>query len=419
MKWICSITHLGGCLETHSRHQHLPLRGTPKASPGILGPNSFNIAWVLAGILGAAVPMTALASSPDFARSAEEWATLQDQVLTYEEIPDLIHEYNVTVQNNQYEYNTFVKDYGRTREDIADAYLDLANTLEGSMSGDDSGMAMVSDLQLQLQAKQLREQADDQLEDSQIYYWTYAQAEDNLAQSAQSKFISYYRKQLELASAREEKGNLEQEYALASARRQAGTATDMEVLTAQERIQEQEKTMAELEQSVEDTRQKLIIMLGWNGSDQPEIMGVPEIDLSEIDAMDLEADKQKALETNYTLKTNQKKLENAKDADNRSKLQNTIQGNERQILVSVTNGWQSLQTAKRNYLQAQADAATEERNMELASQKWNAGMITRYEYEKQQTTVNSSRNAVEEAKLDLLEALETYNWNVKGLAAAS
>lgn len=375
--------------------------------------------WVLAGILGAAVPMTALASSPDFARSAEEWATLQDQVLTYEEIPDLIHEYNVTVQNNQYEYNTFVKDYGRTREDIADAYLDLANTLEGSMSGDDSGMAMVSDLQLQLQAKRLREQADDQLEDSQIYYWTYAQAEDNLAQSAQSKFISYYRKQLELASAREETGNLEQEYALASARRQAGTATDMEVLTAQERIQEQEKTMAELEQSVEDTRQKLIIMMGWNGSDQPEIMGVPEIDLSEIDAMDLEADKEKALETNYTLKINQKKLENAKDADNRSRLQNTIQGNERQILVSVTNGWQSLQTAKRNYLQAQADAATEERNMELSSQKWNAGMITRYEYEKQQTTLNSSRNAAEMAKLDLLEALEAYNWNVKGLAAAS
>jgi len=369
--------------------------------------------------MGIAVPMTALASSPEFARSAEEWERLRDQVLEYEEIADLIHEYNVTVQNNQYEYNEFIKDYGNTREDIADAYRDLADDLEANMTGDDNGAAMVSDMQLRLQAKQLREQADDNLEDSQIYYWTYAQAEDNLVLSAQSRFISYYRNQRKLQSAKEEKANLEQEYALTVTRRQAGTATETEVLDARERVLFQEKTVAELEQAIEDTRQKLIIMLGWSGSDQPEIRGVPEIDLAEIDGIDLEADKEKALETNYTLKINRKKLENAKDADNRSKIQNTIQGNERRIRGSVTSAWQDLQTAKRNYEQAQADAATEERNLELAGRKREAGMIPGYEYEKQQSALNRSRNGAEEAKLDLLEALETYYWNVNGLASAS
>jgi len=373
----------------------------------------------LAVVMGIAVPMTALASSPEFARSAEEWARLRDQVLEYDEIADLVHEYNVTVQNNQYEYNEFIKDYGRTREEIADAYRDLANDLESNMTGEDSGVAMVSDLQLRLQAKQLREQADDNLEDSQIYYWTYCQAEDNLVLSAQSKMISYYRKQLELESAKEEKANLENEYALTVTKRQAGTATETELLAARERVLEQEKTVTELEQSIEDTRQKLIVMLGWSGSDQPEIRGVPEIDLSEIETIDLEADQQKAQENNYTLNINKKKLENAKDADNRNKLQNTIQGNERQIRVSVNSAWQSLQTAKRNYEQAQADAVTEERNMELAGQKWKAGMITKYEYEKQQSALNSSRNRVQETKLDLLEALESYRWNVGGLAAAA
>lgn len=376
-------------------------------------------AWSLAGVMGIAVPMTALASSPEFARSAEEWERLRDHVLEYEEIADLIHEYNVTVQNNQYEYREFIKDYGKTREDIAQAYRDLADDLESNMTGDDNGAAMVSDLQLELQAKQLREQADENLEDSQIYYWTYAQAEDNLVLSAQSKFISYYRKQLELESAKEEKTNLENEYALTVTKQQAGTATEMELLAVWERVLEQEKTVTELEQAIEDTKQKLIIMLGWSGNDQPEIMGIPEIDVSEIEAIDLEEDKQKAQEANYTLKINKRKLENAKDADNRSKIQNTIQGNERQINVSVTSAWQNLQTAKRNYEQAQADAAAEERNMELTSQKWSAGMITKYEYEKQQSTLNSSRNAVQESKLDLLEALETYRWNVNGLAAAA
>ena len=107
----------------------------------------------LAGIMGISVPITSLASNPPFARSEEEWARLQDNVLEYEEIGDLIEEYNATVQSNQYEYHHFINEYGRTRDDIADSYRDLADDLESSMT-DDEGMGMISDFQLELQAKQ-------------------------------------------------------------------------------------------------------------------------------------------------------------------------------------------------------------------------------------------------------------------------
>lgn len=375
-------------------------------------------AWSLAGVMGISIPMTALAGSPEFSRSADEWAGLKDNVLEYEEIGDLIHEYNVTVQNNQYDYNQFIKDYGKTREDVAQSYRDLADDLESSKSGEDSGAAMVSDLQLELQAKQLREQADDNLEDSQINYWTYEQAEDNLTLSAQSKFISYYKKQLELESAQVELKNMENDYNLAVTKRQAGTVTEADVLDCKEQMLEQEKTVSKLEQEIESTRQKLIVMLGWSGGDQPEIKGISELNLSEYENIDLEADKQKAQENNYTLKINKRKLENAKDDNNKEKISNTIEGNQRQINVSVTSAWQNLQTAKLSYEQAEADATTEQRNMELTQQKWNAGMITKYEYEKQQSTLSSAKNSVKAARLSLLETLETYKWNINGLASA-
>jgi len=375
-------------------------------------------AWSLAGVMGISIPMTALAGSPEFSRSADEWAGLKDNVLEYEEIGNLIHEYNVTVQNNQYDYNQFIKDYGKTREDVAQSYRDLADDLESSKSGEDSGAAMVSDLQLELQAKQLREQADDNLEDSQINYWTYEQAEDNLTLSAQSKFISYYKKQLELESAQVELKNMENDYNLAVTKRQAGTVTEADVLDCKEQMLEQEKTVSKLEQEIESTRQKLIVMLGWSGGDQPEIKGISELNLSEYENIDLEADKQKAQENNYTLKINKRKLENAKDDNNKEKISNTIEGNQRQINVSVTSAWQNLQTAKLSYEQAEADATTEQRNMELTQQKWNAGMITKYEYEKQQSTLSSAKNSVKAARLSLLETLETYKWNINGLASA-
>jgi len=372
----------------------------------------------LAAVMGMSAPLTAHALGPEFARTPEEWSHLRDNVLEYAEIADLIHEYNVTVQNNQYELNEFKKKYGKTKDDIVKSYRDLADELEENISGDDSAMAMVSDMQLELQAKQLRQQADDNLEDSHIYYLSYAQTEDNLVLSAQAKFISYYRSQLELESAKEQKQILENAHAAAVTQQRAGIVTEVAVLSAKEAILEQEKTITRLEQEIENTRQSLIIMLGWKGSDQPEIREIPQVKMDEMMALDLNADKQTALKNNYTLRINQRKLENAEDADNKQNIQRTIQGNERQIGVSVTNAWNSLQSAKLSYEQTVADAETAERDMELTGQKWNAGIITKYAYEQQQVTLSAKKRAVETASLSLLEALETYRWNVNGLANA-
>lgn len=370
-----------------------------------------------AGIVGASVPTAALASSPEFARSAGEWERLKDNVLEYEEIGDLIHEYNATVQNNQYEYNKFIQDYGRTKEDVSDAYRELADELEAEMTGED-GMGMVSDFQLEQQAKRLREQADDNLEDSKIYSLNYAQSEASLVMSAQSKFLSYYKSQLELDAAKIQKKELESSAGLVQMKQQAGTATVAEAFNAQEAVLNQEKTIAELEQQVESTRQSLIVMCGWKGSDQPQIGEVPETILSGIDGVDLEADKKLALENNYVLQVNRRRLENAKDADNQKNLQKTIGSNERQIQLSVTNAWQSLQTAKRTYEQAVSAKELEEQNWNLAVQKWNAGMIGSYEYESAQAALQTKELAVQTTLLELTEAVEAYRWNVNGLAGA-
>lgn len=372
---------------------------------------------LLAGVMGMSLPMTSMAS-PEFSRTAGEWSSLRDNVLEYGEIADLIHEYNVTVQNNRYEYNEFIKDYGKKKDDVAQAYRDLADDLEAEKSGDDSAMSRVSDLQLDIQAKQLREQADDNLEDSEIHYLSYSQAEDNLVLSAQSKFISYYKNQLELEAAEAQKKTLENTETLTAAKRQAGMATEADVLSAQESVLEQEKTISGLKQEIERTRQELIIMLGWKGSDQPEITGLPDNIMAELDSIDLQADQETALEKNYTLRINRKKLENADDADSKAKIKNTISGNERQIEVSVTNAWEGLQTGKLSYEQAVSDAAAEARNMEQAVQKWSAGMITRYDYEQQQAALTKKELAVKTAELNLIELLETYRWNVNGLASA-
>ena len=181
---------------------------------------------------------------------------------------------------------------------------------------------------------------------------------------------------------------------------------------------EQDKRIANLEQEIESTRQKLIVMLGWRGTDQPEMRELPPVDLDEIAAIDYEADKQEALENNYTLRINKRKLENAIEKANKEDLEKTISANEKQIGVSLLSSWQSLMTAKLLYEQALADEAAEQRNTELGRQKWNAGVITRHELEQQEYALAEKQRTVQTSAMSLLEALETYRWGVKGLASA-
>ena len=55
-------------------------------------------AFGIAGLsLAAPAPFPALADSPPFAYSEEKWASLRDNRLEFDEIADLIHEYNSTV----------------------------------------------------------------------------------------------------------------------------------------------------------------------------------------------------------------------------------------------------------------------------------------------------------------------------------
>ena len=76
-------------------------------------------AFVAAVAAGTMPVYSAYAASPSFARTEEEWAKLRDNVIEYDELEGLIHEYNATVQNNQYTYQKFRQDYGDTNEEVA------------------------------------------------------------------------------------------------------------------------------------------------------------------------------------------------------------------------------------------------------------------------------------------------------------
>ena len=372
----------------------------------------------LTAVMGGLSPMAALGASPEFARTEQEWARLQDNVIEYDEIPDLIHEYNATVQNNQYDYQKFREDYGDTNSDVADAYNDLAQDFYDDMSGETDAGSMMSDLQLDIQARNMLKQADNTLEDSKIYLLTYEMAEDNLAATAQSNMISYHKKQLELEQKQTDLELAREKYSLEQVKQAAGTVTAVDVLTAKESLQSSENNIKELESGIENLKEELYISLGWKHNDSPDIKELPQMDVSRIDGMDPDRDLETALENNYTLKINKRKLENARSKTTRESLETKIRNNEKQIGASLSSAYKNVLSARLSYEQAVAEAQLEETNTNIAAGKLQAGRMTSLEYKEQEYKMESSRLNAEMAAVSLFQAMETYDWSVKGLASA-
>jgi hypothetical protein len=369
--------------------------------------------FCLAAALAAASPGAAFAGSPQFARTAEEWAGLQDNVMEYGELTDLIHEYNVTVQKNQLDISDKKKDGRISSDQNAQYYRDAASDYRNAIMGDDP----ISDAQNAVGASNADAQADKNVEDIRVYQMTYDQEEANLVAAAQTSMISYFKQQYELECARDSLEYLQTAYESAQAKKNLGTGTQINVLSAQKNLQDANASIEKLTASIEETRQSLCIMLGWKYNDNPEIRELPVVDREKINAMDQGTDQEAALQNNYTLNINKRKLENASSDVTKETLKRTIANNQQNISTDLVKSYQSVLLAKTSCEQAEAELELEKKNLDATERKFQAGSASRLEYLKQKNTYNTKAIAVKTAELDLFQAAQIYENGVSGLAS--
>lgn len=107
---------------------------------------------------------------PEFAYTAEKWASLQDNRLEYGEIADLIHEYNTTVRQNELDYQKYK---GKTSTDIAKEYYDSAAEVTERINYPEDDSAnyanqLSSALNSEISADNLTEQGDSNVDDGEM-----------------------------------------------------------------------------------------------------------------------------------------------------------------------------------------------------------------------------------------------------------
>lgn len=373
----------------------------------------------LALAMVSAAPVTAIAG-PEFAHTSEEWEKLRDNVMEYGELGDLVHEYNPTVRNNQASYVDYAY---KDRKDVSDDYWKLALDLYEQVNypaEDDANYATLyaNARMAEIQAKQYKQQAISNMEDSNTKLWGYEQAEARLVSNAQASMIGYQQALLQLEQAQNSKKISEESYQSVLAKSSAGMATEAEVLSAKQGVLDAEAQITSLQRSIQNTKQKLCIMTGWSYDAEPEILKIPTSDFSRIAAMNPEAEKEKALAANYTLLINQRKLQNATDSLSINNLKTTIEDNKQKISSDIDITYHAVLQAQVDYQQACADLEVEAQKMDTARRKYETGSMSRMAYNQQENSYQSKVITKELKDLALYQTMETYDWNVKGLGSS-
>ena len=368
-----------------------------------------------------AMPFQAFAQrSPEFAYSAEKWATLRDNKLEFDEISDLVHEYNPTVVQNEISYKDYLT---KNRDDVAQDYYDKANEIYSNISYPDSddanyGSGVAAALRNEQQAKSLMEQGDENTDDQATMRLQYDQSEAKLAKQAQGLMITYWTQYYNLdgQKARVEQAKLS--YQSEQNRLAAGMSTQSKVLSAKESVSNAEAALVTAESNLASTKESLCLMLGWGYGADVEIAELAEPDQSKIAAIDVNADIQTALENSYAYRLTKKQLTNARTDSVKEKLSETEKNQRETISNSVKSAYDSLLLAQSGYEQAQSALTLQEVSMKSADAKLAAGTITKNTYESQKASYTTAQVTAQTQKLSLLQVMNDYDWAVNGLASA-
>ena len=376
---------------------------------------------VLAAGVITAMPFQAFAQrSPEFAYSEEKWATLRDNKLEFDEISDLVHEYNPTVVQNEISYKDYLT---KNRDDVAQDYYDKANEIYSNISYPDSddanyGSGVAAALRNEQQAKSLMEQGDENTDDQATMRIQYDQAEARLAKQAEGLMITYWTQYYNLDGQKARIDEAKLSFQSEQNRLAAGMSTQAKVLSAKESVASAEAALVTAESNLASTKESLCLMLGWGYGADVEIAELADPDQSKIAAIDVSADIQTALGNSYAYRLTKTQLTNARTDSVKEKLSETEKNQRETISNSVKSAYDSLLLAQSDYEQAQSALALQEVSMKSADAKLAAGTITKNTYESQKASYTTAQVTARTQKLSLLQAMNDYDWAVNGLASA-
>ena len=377
---------------------------------------------MLAGtMLLAAMPGTAFAAyapvtgNPEDTYDAETWAKLQDNVLEYDEIPDLVHVYNSSISEIWKNLRESKEKIDRNIQELDSQRGKMKNLKDeakdqGNWTG--YGNYTMQEIILGKVASGLR--STDLYNRKTVV--GIQKGEKQITKAAQSLMITY-------DSLLKQRNTLEKlqelyakQYEIAVNKHALGMATDQDVLTAQTNRLSAASSVASLDGGLLQLKPTLCTLTGWAADASPELAPIPETDLAQIDQMDLEEDTKKAIGNNSTLITQRTSAKGTSNASIESRL-GVIEEGEQKLTIEMKRLYNDVYTQKEAFEGARAGYQAAQKTHDKYTRMYQMGLLGESDYIGTEISYYQAKSSYESADTALRLAMETYNWGVQGLAS--
>ena len=352
-------------------------------------------------------------------RTAENWATLRDNTISWEEIPDLVHEYNPTVSSLWIQFRDNAR-RGAYHVDVEEARQAVEDAYEKALSAANGNVVAEALAEMQYQSNSSNFSADQVAgsSDETVAKLSVMETEKNTVETVKKSFISrensILQKQIDALNLEDNKRDLES----TEKKKAVGQATEMDVLTAKAQVDAGELTLKGDESTMRKTTELLQVSLGWKADASPVFPEIPSVEESAVQQISLAEDSKKALENNFGLQINTRKKDLSTGEANREDLENKIKNQKEKIQSDMLSRYQSLKQAMDAKKQAVSAEANAKAAYEKAERSLQLGSVSVKARDKAKTAYDVAVLQKKQAELKLTEEYLDYQAGVAGLASA-
>lgn len=384
----------------------------------------FTAMVLAAGILTTTVcPINALAAGPlsdkvNTGYDEETWAKLTDNVLEYDEVPTLVHEFNTTISQTWDTLKEAQADLQKGVEDLEGYQFKMENLTDRAMADSDmTGLVqyMKQDITLGFVIKSMRSVSSRIMSRGTMN--SLKKAENQLTMVVQSLMITYD----STAKQRDTVSHLQQlydrQYQMILNKQAQGLATQQEVLTAQANQLSALSTLQTIDGGLMQMKPTLCSLTGWPADADPEIAAIPPVDLGKIDEMNLEEDTRKAIGNNTELISQRTSEAGKTNAGVEARL-GVIDEGDQKMTIKMKSLYDDVYAKKSAYEGAKAGFEAAEKSEASYERMYQLGMLSEADYLGTQISYYQKKASYESADTALRLAIETYGWAVKGLVNA-
>ena len=334
-------------------------------------------------------------------------------VIRYEELETLVKAYSPQIQMEQARYDSRLARYENARQDIMETRRLLREEAEDlEKEGDMDGAS-----QYRAQAKTLEDAAKDM--DKQIRSAQGSSAsmslrrmEDTVLWTAQNLMGTYNTLKADQEAALAQAEWKQSQYEKLQRQVQAGSASGAQADQAGKEADAAAAKAKAVRDEMERVKKELFILTGYPEGSQAEIGPMPAPQPDRVLEMGGSTDKWRALGNNYSLR--EQRSGGASSNKELHARQRDIHQSEEAMYGQMDTLYQEVLASQTLWTSASTSMASQEAAFQAASNKLALGMLSRQEYLEAKAAYMDAAAARERADVGFQQAMDTYDWALKG-----